>query len=144
MDRERRLLRHGFLLFLLALLTGLIAYRLANPRMGVAAHVEGVVNGIFLMVFGLAWPRLELPARIEPWAYWTGLVGAYANWAIPLFSAVVGASRPRLAGAGFAAAPWAESLMPFTGVAGVLAPLLCTVLVLWSLRGKGRSAPTTH
>ncbi len=136
MDRERSLLRHGFLLFLLALLTGLIAYQLTNPRMGVAAHVEGVVNGIFLMVLGLAWGRLDLSARTGFWAYWMGLIGAYANWAIPLFSAVVGASRPRLAGAGFSAAPWADSLLPLTGVGGVLAPILCSGLVLWALRGR--------
>ncbi len=136
MDRERSLLRHGFLLFLLALLTGLIAYQLTNPRMGVAAHVEGIVNGIFLMVLGLAWQRLGLPPRAGFWAYWAGLVGAYANWAIPLFSAVVGASRPRLAGAGFSAAPWAESLLPLTGVGGVFAPIVCAGLVLWALRGR--------
>lgn len=122
MDHERRLLRHGFMLFFLALLTGLIAlYPLTNPRMAVAAHVEGLVNGIFLMLLGLAWQRLELPVRAGFWTYWAGLNGAYANWVIPLFSAVVGASRPRLAGAGFSAAPWAESLMPLSGVGGVLA-----------------------
>jgi hydroxylaminobenzene mutase len=101
MDHERRLLRHGFALFLLALLTGLVAYGLANPRMGVAAHVEGILNAIFLMVLGLCWPRLGLKDRLATWIYWTGVVGAYANWLIPLFSAMVGASQPKLAGAGF-------------------------------------------
>jgi len=133
MDREQLLLRHGFVLFLLALLTGLVAYALVNPRMGVAAHVEGVVNGIFLMVFGLAWARLGLSPRVAPWAYWAGLVGAYANWAIPLFSAVVGASQPKLAGSGFRAAPWAELLLQVSPIGGVLAPLLCSVLVLRAL-----------
>jgi hydroxylaminobenzene mutase len=134
MDRERRLLRHGFALFGLALLTGLAAYGLANPRMGVAAHVEGVVNGIFLMVLGLAWSRLHLPPQLEPWAYWAGVVGSYANWAIPLFSAIVGASQPILVGAGFEAAPWAEGLLRLSPAAGVAAPILCTVLVLLGLR----------
>lgn len=97
MQRERRLLRHGFALFLLALLTGLVAYGLANPRMGVAAHVEGVVNAIFLMVLGVAWPRLDLRGR---------------------------------------AAPWAEGLLRVSPVGGVLAPLLCSVLVLWGLRRR--------
>ena len=141
MDRERRLLRHGFLLFLLALATGLVAYQLTNPRMGVAAHVEGVVNAIFLMVLGLSWQRLGLPPRAAVWAYWTGIVGAYSNWAIPLFSAVVGASRPRLAGSGFSAAPWAESLMPLTGVGGVIAPIVCAGIVLWTLRGRSAAQP---
>lgn len=133
MDRDRRLIRHGFVLFLLALLTGLAAYSLVNPRMGVAAHVEGVVNGLFLMVLGLAWPRLALSPRLAAWAYWTGLVGAYANWAIPSFSAVVGASQPKLAGSGFEAAPWAELLLQWSPVGGVVAPLLCALLVLRGL-----------
>ena len=141
MDRERILLRHGFFLFLVSLLTGLIAYQLTNPRMGVAAHVEGIINGIFLMVLGLAWQRLELPPHAGFWAYWTGVVGAYSNWAIPLFSAVVGASRPRLAGSGFSAAPWAESLMPLTGVGGVIAPIVCAGIVLWALRGRSAAQP---
>jgi hydroxylaminobenzene mutase len=136
MDRERRLLTHGFVLFLLALFTGLAAYGLTNPRMAVAAHVEGVVNGLFLMVLGLAWSRLGLSPGAEAWAYWAGVVGAYANWAIPLFSAAVGASQPRLAGAGFEAAPWAEALLRASPVAGVLAPILCTLFVLWGLRAR--------
>jgi hydroxylaminobenzene mutase len=133
MQREQRLLRHGFALFLLALLTGLVAYALLNPRMGVAAHVEGLMNGIFLMVLGLAWARLGLSPRAEPWVYWAGVVGAYANWIVPLFSAAVGASQPKLAGAGFQAAPWAELLLTLSPIAGVAAPILCAALVLLAL-----------
>lgn len=136
MERDQRLLRHGFVLYLLALLTGLVAYEVANPRMGVAAHVEGVVNAIFLLVLGIAWPRLGLRDRPATWVYWTGVIGAYANWAVPLFSALAGASQPRLAGAGFQAAPWAEGLLAISPIAGVLAPLLCVVLVLWALRRR--------
>lgn len=136
MEREQRLLRHGFALFMLGLLSGLVAYGLANPRMGVAAHVEGVVNAIFLMVLGVAWPRLGLHGRAATWAYWAGIVGAYANWLVPLFSAVVGASQPRLAGAGFQASAWAEGLLRVSPIGGVLAPLLCSVLVLWALRRR--------
>lgn len=136
MDYERRLLRHGFVLFLLGLLTGLVAYRLTNPRMAVVAHVEGILNGIFLVVLGLAWSRLELAAGVATGAYWAGLIGAYANWAITLFSAAVGASQPILAGAGFSAAPWAEALLRISPVAGVAAPLLCAALVIWGLRGR--------
>jgi hydroxylaminobenzene mutase len=136
MDRERRLLRHGFALFLLALLGGLVAYELANPRMAVAAHVEGVVNALFLMLLGVAWPRLGLTGRTASWAYWTGVVGAYANWAVPLFSAVVGASQPVLAGAGFQAAPWAEGLLRVSPIASVLPPILCSALVLVGLRAR--------
>lgn len=136
MEHEQRLLRHGFALFILGLLSGLVAYGLANPRMGVAAHVEGVVNAIFLMVLAVAWPRIGPSGRAAPWTYWAALVGAYANWAVPLFSAVVGASQPKLAGAGFQAPAWAEGLLRLSPVGGVLAPLLCSALVLWALRRR--------
>jgi len=53
----RCLVRYGVLLFLLGLLTGLIVQKLANPRMGLSSHLEGVMNGTFLVVLGLIWPR---------------------------------------------------------------------------------------
>jgi len=66
--------------------------------------------------------------------FWAGIVGAYANWLIPLFSAAVGASRPVLAGAGFQAEPWQEALISASPVAGVLAPIVCAGLVVYALR----------
>jgi hydroxylaminobenzene mutase len=133
MEYERRLLRHGFALYTLGLLTGLVAYSLANPRMGVAAHVEGVVNAIFLIVLAVAWPRVGLRGRAATWASGTGLVGAYANWCVPLFSAIAGASQPKLAGTGFEASPWAETVLQISPIGGVVSPLLCASLVLWAL-----------
>jgi len=136
MEREQRLLRHGFALYTLGLLTGLVAYVLANPRMGVAAHVEGVVNAIFLIVLGVAWSRLGLRGRAATWAYWAAIVGAYANWGVPLFSAIVGASQPKLAGSGFEASPWAETVLQISPIGGVVAPLLCAALVLRALHRR--------
>jgi hydroxylaminobenzene mutase len=46
-EAKRRLLWHGMLLFLLGLLTGFVEQKFNNPRMGLAAHLEGVMNGIF-------------------------------------------------------------------------------------------------
>ena len=39
------LLQLGILLFLIGLLTGFVIPKLANPRMGLASHLEGVLNG---------------------------------------------------------------------------------------------------
>lgn len=74
----------------------------------------------------------------EPWI----ANSAYANWAVPLFSAAVGASQPKLAGTGFEAAPWAEALLTLSPVGGVLAPILCAVLVLRALGREARSPET--
>ncbi len=143
MPYDHRLLFHGFLLFLLGLGTGLAAYGLANPRMGVSAHLEAILNGVFLVGLGLAWTRLKLGERQRTVCFWAAIVGSYANWAIPLFSAVVGASQPMLVGKGFEAAPWQETLLLASPVVGVLPPILCAVLVVWGLRGRAHRAPAS-
>ena len=44
---DRRLMWHGMFLFLLGLITGLVEQHFTNIRMGLYAHLEGVMNGIF-------------------------------------------------------------------------------------------------
>src|SRR5260370_725648 len=51
---KRALMKHGMVLFLLGLITGLVIPQLHNPRMGGSAHLEGLLNGIFLPVLGAA------------------------------------------------------------------------------------------
>jgi len=68
-DAKRRLLWHGILIFLLGLLAGAFAPWLTNPRMGVAAHVGGVLSGTFLILVGLIWEEIKLPVvdiRLTP------------------------------------------------------------------------------
>ena len=62
-DTGRRLVWHGMLLFLLGLFTGFVEPQFANVRMGLTAHVEGVMNGMFLVALGAAWSLLRLSAR---------------------------------------------------------------------------------
>jgi (hydroxyamino)benzene mutase len=54
-DTNRRVMWHGMFLFLLGLLTGFAEPRFANMRMGLAAHLEGVMNGTFLIALGAIW-----------------------------------------------------------------------------------------
>ena len=67
---SRRLLALGIALFLLGLLTGLVTGALANPRMGVSAHLEGVLNGVFLIALSSAWRHIHLPKAAETTAFW--------------------------------------------------------------------------
>ncbi len=64
---NRGLMWHGMCLFLLGLLTGFAELRFANMRMGLAAHLEGVMNGTFLVALGAVWTevRLSPPARLR-------------------------------------------------------------------------------
>ena len=51
--KSRTLKMLGMLLFLLGLITGFAMTNFKNPRMGLAAHVEGVMNCTFLVAAGL-------------------------------------------------------------------------------------------
>lgn len=62
-DGKRRLVWHGMLLFLLGLLTGFVETGFQNPRMGLAAHLEGVMNGTFLVALGAIWSEVKLQTR---------------------------------------------------------------------------------
>ena len=66
----RRLLRYGIVLFLLGLATGRLVESVPLPRMGLSSHLQGVMNGTFLVVLGLVWPQLRLYALLLRAARW--------------------------------------------------------------------------
>lgn len=133
----RRLIRCGILLFLLGLLTGLLVPAVANPRMGLSSHLEGVMNGIFLVVLGLIWPRLRLSGRAQAIAFWLALYGAFVNWATTLAAAALGAGAPMmpLAGGSHRGTHLQEGLIAFGLVSLTLAMIAVCGIVLWGLRG---------
>src|SRR5215469_7075561 len=80
---------------LLGLATGRLVQLLPLPRMGLSSHLQGVMNGTFLVVLGLIWPHLRLHALLLRAAYWLALVGTYLNWAVTLAAAAWGlVARP--------------------------------------------------
>ena len=119
-DRQARgLLAAGAMLFMLGLLIGFVIPGLTNPRMGVSAHLEGVMNGTFLLAVGLAWPRVTLGSRARALALWMLLYGTFANWLFVTLAAVFGtAAMTPIAAAGHAGTPWQESLVAL-GLASV-------------------------
>jgi hydroxylaminobenzene mutase len=126
-----RLLRHGLLLFFLALVTGFAVPEMVNPRAGVAGHVEGLMNGMFLVVVGLAWPALRLSERAGRVVSWLLTFGTYANWAATTASGVLGTSKGTpVAGAGFQGSPLAESaVFGVLVLVGLSMTAACAVLV---------------
>lgn len=61
----QRFIELGVLLFLLGLVTGFAIPFMSSLRMGLSSHLEGVLNGIFLIALGLIWSRLALPGWAE-------------------------------------------------------------------------------
>ena len=87
-NSHRRLMWHGMFLFLLGLITGFAEQHFANIRMGLAAHLEGVMNGTFLLALGAAGPEVRLPGAGKVIAYWTILYSTYANWFFTMLAAI--------------------------------------------------------
>jgi len=70
---NRRLMWHGMFLFLLGLFTGFAEHSFANVRMGLAAHLEGVMNGTLLLAVGAIWTHVRLPLPGKTATYWITL-----------------------------------------------------------------------
>ncbi|MEW6643758.1 MAG: hydrogenase [Pseudomonadota bacterium] len=141
MDYRRRLLFHGMALFLIGLLTGLAEQHFTNVRMALAAHLEGVMNGTFLLVVGAIWSEVKLSSRANAVAYWTLLGGTYGNWAVTTIAAILGtAALSPITAAGYGAAQWQEALVTAGFVMIGLAIISASVLLLWGLRGKATLA----
>ena len=87
---HRRLMWHGMFLLLLGMATGLAEPHFTNVRMGLAAHLEGLMNGILLLALGAAWTELRLAPRTKRIAYWSALYGTYVNWLFTTVAAVLG------------------------------------------------------
>ncbi len=134
-DSRRRLLWHGMSLFLLGLLTGFVEQNFSNPRMGLAAHLEGVMNGTFLLALGAIWTEVRLSARLKGAAYWSALYGTYANWSVTLLAAIFGtAAMSPITAAGRSGQPWQEGVVTVGFMTVGIAIVAASILVLCGLR----------
>lgn len=136
-DANRRLMFHGMVLFLLGLFTGFAEQHFTNVRMGLAAHLEGLMNGTFLLALGAAWPHLRLSPIVTTIAFWTVLYGTYMNWLMTLLAAIfgTGALSP-ITGAGYTGQAWQESFVTAGFMSVGIAIIVASALILWGFRDK--------
>jgi len=133
--QAHRLLLLGAWLLLLGLLTGLVVPAVANPRLGLASHIEGVLNGMLLLILGLLWPRLALTERWRRIAAACAIYGAFANWASMLVAAVLDAGgQLTVAAEGRTGSPVAEGIVNFGLASLTLAMLVAAVTIIAGLR----------
>lgn len=131
---EKALLQLGIVLFLIGLLTGFLVPKLANPRMGLASHLEGVMNGMFLVILGLLWPRLDLSQGWLITTFVLAIYGTFANWLATLLAAAwgAGASMP-IAAPGRRGSSRQETVINFLLASLSLAVVVVCVLVIVGL-----------
>lgn len=125
----------GVLLFLLGLVTGLVVPAFANPRMGVSSHLEGITNGMFLVILGLIWPRMELSNRWFNLTFWLALYGTFVNWLGILIAAIFDAGKMLgIAAQGKEGPPAVEGLVTFSLISLSIAMVVVSVAILIGLK----------
>lgn len=133
-SHSRTLVGFGALLFLLGLLTGVVVPAVRSPRIGLSAHLEGVMNGTFLMVVGAIWHHVHLSRSLSRLCFWLLLYGTFANWLSVLLGAAFGAGRLMpLAGGGVTAQPWQEFVVGVGLVSLSVAMVIGCGLLTWGL-----------
>ena len=141
---SRKLKMFGMFLFLLGLITGFLMMNIKNPKMGLAAHLEGVMNGTFLIAVGLIWNELKLNKNLKTAAYGTLIYGTFVNWLVTLLSAYFGTSKMTpLSGQGFTGTDLQENIVRLGYTTVGLTMLFSVIVMTYGLRGMGKSVLAT-
>ncbi len=127
----------GFVLFLLGLIVGLFVPLMANPRMGVSSHLEGIMNGMFLIILGLIWHKVNLSDKWLKITYWLALYGTFVNWFGIFVAAIFNAGEMLIIAAnGVKGDPIPEAVVIFSLVSLTIAMLVVSIAVLIGLKKK--------
>ena len=132
-DYSHKLLFAGILLFLIGLLTGFLIPLMATPRIGLSAHLEGVMNGLFLVALGLIWDRLSLSQKTLKVTYGLAIYGSFANFIAVFLSALTGAGKMMPIAGGKDGGPQLEAAISFLLISLALAMIAVCILVLKGL-----------
>jgi hydroxylaminobenzene mutase len=134
-QQSNNLIFYGILLFLLGLIVGLFLPFMANPRMGLSSHIEGVLNGMFLVILGLIWHKIALSDRWLKITFWLAIYGTFANWLGMLYAAIVNAGKDlTIAAEGKEGTPVQEAIIMFLLVTLSLAMIIICITVLIGLK----------
>ena len=130
----------GFVLILLALLTGFGMPLFVNPRLGLASHIVGITGGLVLIAIGALARSFLLGARASAVMMATWVYAAYANWLACLIGAITGASRlTPIAGAGTTGDAIAETVVSVLLQSLAIAAIAGTALAAWGFRRRQES-----
>jgi (hydroxyamino)benzene mutase len=136
---SRKLKMLGMFLFLLGLITGFLMMNIKNPKMGLAAHLEGVMNGTFLIAVGLIWNELKLNDKLKTVTYRTLIYATFVNWLVTLLSAYFGTSKMTpISGQGFVGTDLQENIIRVGFITVGITMLFSVIVMLYGLRGKIR------
>ncbi|MBS1735646.1 MAG: hydrogenase [Bacteroidetes bacterium] len=121
----------GLILFLAGLIVGLFVQNMANPRMALSAHLEGVLNGMFLIVLGLIWKRLLLSQLLLKAAFGLVIYGTFANLIAVIIAAITGFGKMMPIAGGQEGAQRIEMLISFLLISlSICMVAVCLIVLL--------------
>ncbi|MFZ4543378.1 MAG: hydrogenase [Saprospiraceae bacterium] len=123
----------GILLFLFGLLVAFFIPLMANPRMGLSAHLEGTMNGMFLVILGLIWNKILLTDKWLTTAFMLSIYGAFANFVAVIIAALTGAGKMMPIAGGKEGVLLVEGIISFLLISLALAMVLVCGIVLAGL-----------
>ncbi len=131
-----RLIQVGVSLFLIALLIGLVVHKLPLPRLALSAHLVGIMQGTFLIVTGMLWPRLKLGRISSRLAFVLLVYGCLAAWVANLLGAIwaAGGSMMPFAAGQTRGSGLQEGVITIGLRTGAASLILALLLLLWGLR----------
>lgn len=133
-----RLLFLGVVLFLLGLISGLLTPQMGSPRLGLSSHLEGVMNGLVLMVLGLMWPRIDLPDMMLKLTFYAVINGTFANWGGVMVGAIWNAGGMMHVASGHVGPQMAEIAVRVLLYSVVVCMIYTCVAVMWGLHRGSR------
>ena len=105
--------------------------------MGLSAHVGGVMVGMLIVLYGLAWHELRLSERVERLGVRCALWGGWLNYLGLLLAALLGtSSMTPIAGAGHAGSATAELGVNAIFTVGAAAILVAAGIVVHGLASR--------
>lgn len=140
-----RLLQVGMLLFLFALLVGLVVPSFAVPRLGLSTHLLGILQGIFLMVLGLLWPRLRITRALGQIGVVLAVCGCLAASTANLLGAIwrAGNSMLPIAAGSARGSSIQEGIIEIALRSAAVSLIAVAILLLWGLRSFAREESGT-
>jgi len=97
--------------------------------------MEGVLNGMFLIILGLIWNRVDLSNKWLKITFWSAVYGTFANCFAILIAAIFNAGKMLgIAANGQEGPPVIEGIVTFFLISLSIAMLVVSVAVLVGLR----------
>lgn len=138
---NRNIVRHGFVLILLALVSGFFVQAMPIPRLGLSAHTIGILSGALLIAVGAAWPLFVLSSRQQKVMYWSWLYSSYVNWLGCLVGAAAGAGKATpVASAGVVGPAAVEAAVGMMLLSVALVSFIAVGLSIFGLRSRAAAA----